>query len=336
LTWTPDGQHLLFSSNRGGTYGLWRIPVAGGEPQPVALSAIGNLREPSLRGEMLAYTESYIDVNIWQYNLRDTASAPTPWMASTRWDADPQFAPDGQRIAFASSRSGHAEIWVADRAESNALQLTSFEGPHTGHPRWSPKGEHLAFDSRDAGNADIYLIGARGGVPRRLTTDPANDLLPSWSSDGAWVYFASNRSGTWQVWKIPAMGGEAVPVTHHGGYAAFESPEGLLVYYSRRDTSGLWHVSPDSKEETLVIDSLDANDWGHWGVTTRGLYFPYASSNTLHRYDFATRQSTPIKSLVHRPSWQQAGIAVDPHGTRLLVTQTDRSYYDIVITAYKP
>lgn len=44
--------------------------------------------------------------------------------------------------------------------------------------------------------------------------------MPSWSRDGHWLYFASNRSGDDQVWRVPATGGEAVQVTKQGGFAA--------------------------------------------------------------------------------------------------------------------
>ena len=63
--------------------------------------------------------------------------------------------------------------------------------------------------------------------------DPADDAVASWSRDGKWIYFASNRSGEDQVWKMPADGGEAVRVTRKGGFVAFESPDGQWVYYTK-------------------------------------------------------------------------------------------------------
>jgi len=52
---------------------------------------------------------------------------------------------------------------------------------------------------------------------RRVTTGDSDDVVPSWSRDGRWVYFVSNRSGENQVWKVPAEGGEAVQVTRKEG-----------------------------------------------------------------------------------------------------------------------
>src|SRR4029450_13781912 len=96
-----------------------------------------------------------------------------------------------------------------------------------------PDGESIAFDCSVDGQYEIYVIGANGGKPRRLTLSLATDAVPSWSGDGKWVYFGSDRSGEDQVWKVPASGGEAVRVTHKGGFMALESPDGKWVYYMK-------------------------------------------------------------------------------------------------------
>ena len=69
---------------------------------------------------------------------------------------------------------------------------------------------------------NIWVIGANGGKPQRMTTDPTNDGNPSWSRDGRWIYFDSARTGEPQVWKIPASSGEAIQVTRDGGFAPLE------------------------------------------------------------------------------------------------------------------
>ena len=70
------------------------------------------------------------------------------------------------------------------------------------------------------------MLEVAGGLPRRLTLEASLDAVPSWSGDGRWVYFGSNRAGGLQVWKVPADGGPAIQVTRNGGFAAFESPDG--------------------------------------------------------------------------------------------------------------
>src|SRR5262249_61160257 len=76
----------------------------------------------------------------------------------------------------------------------------------------------------------------RRGSPRRLTTEPFENNVPSWSRDGRWIYFASNRSGTGQIWKMPAEGGQAAQVTKQGGFAALESTDAKPLYFAKAAT----------------------------------------------------------------------------------------------------
>src|SRR6201999_1893163 len=71
-----------------------------------------------------------------------------------------------------------------------------------------PPAFELVFEWTVNGNQDLYVVGAEGGPPRRLTTDAHVDALPRWSADGARVFFTSDRSGNWQVYSMPAAGGE--------------------------------------------------------------------------------------------------------------------------------
>ncbi len=339
LTWSADGKEVIYSSNRGGTFGLWRMSISGGPPVAVSLSGMGNLREPSLRGDLLAYTHAYTDMNLWKYTLGDTAfdTLASPWLPSTRHESDPHFSPDGKRVAFTSSRSGHTEVWVADANGANPEQRTQLNGPHAGNPRWSPDGQFLAFDARTEGHADVYAVPAEGGIPRRLTTNPANDLLPSWSQDGS-VYFASNRSGSWNIWNHPLDGGDAVQVTKNGGFLALEAADGASLYYSRRDTLGIWQKRLPDEEETLVVEHLAASTWGWWSLSEEALYYlpADASSPMIHRYDLASGDTHVGPTLRAFPLRSHASLAVHPAGTVLLATQLDESHYDIMASPYRP
>ena len=86
-------------------------------------------------------------------------------------------------------------------------------------PFWSPSGQQIVFDSVVNGRRDIMVIRATGGQPRNLTDHPAQDIQPTWSRDGLWIYFSSDRSGDWHIWKVPAEGGEAVKTPFPGTYA---------------------------------------------------------------------------------------------------------------------
>ena len=213
LDTTADGREIVFISLREGDTGLWRVSASGGTPERVVTAVGYNITRLSIsrQGDRLAYTQHFVDTNIWRVELagpNGRASAQTMLISSSKADSAPQYAPDGKRITFRSDRSGSFEIWACEADGSNPVQLTNFSGPQAGSPRWSPDGRQIAFDARREGNPDIFVISAEGGRPRRLTEDPAEDIAPSWSRDGRWSYFESNRSGSTQIRKMPAEGGK--------------------------------------------------------------------------------------------------------------------------------
>jgi eukaryotic-like serine/threonine-protein kinase len=346
LVWTPDGREIVFPSDRGGGYGLWRTSVTGGTPERLAvggdndfsppLSPQGNRLAISRQGNRLAYVQGAFDTNIWRIEIpksKGRSSAPTKLIASTNLDQAPQYSPDGRKIVFESTRSGSYEIWVCDSNGTNLLQLTSFDRV-TGTPRWSPDGRHIALDSRIETHSDIYVISAEGGSPRRLTTETSDDNVPSWSRDGRWIYFSSNRTGDHQVWKVPAEGGEAVQVTKKGGFAAFESPDGKFVYYTAFTAPGIWRIAVEGGEETPVIDQPKLGYWGCWAVADGGIYFVNVEVKlhpTIEFFSFATGRVRQIATMEKEAVLGGPGFAISPDGRWILYAQVDQSGGDITL-----
>src|SRR5258708_5712847 len=161
---------------------FWTLPVSGGSPERVP-DIPDSVDTPAIapKGDRLAYASWVFNENIWRFELPDAsgkpAAAPRKWIASSRTQDSPQFSPDGKKIAFVSTRSGSAEIWVCTVDGSKPLRLTSVGGYRTGSPRWSPDSTKIVYDSREAGKPDLYVIGAQGGESRRLTSEPAENLV---------------------------------------------------------------------------------------------------------------------------------------------------------------
>ncbi len=230
--WTPGGVYIVFSSDRlGGSARLWKVRASGGEPEPLPVGQ-DSAYAPSLSrdGRRLAYTQASSNVNIWRYEVPQTAgpsAPPTKLIASTYANVGQQFSPDGKRIVFASTRSGTSEIWVCDSDGSNPRQLT-FSGLWAGTPRWSPDGRQIAFDSSPEGHLGLFIVGVEGGRPRRLTTDASNDSIASWSRDGNWIYFVSDRTGS-------LAGVEDARRGRSGGASDEEGRRGSLRIFRRQD-----------------------------------------------------------------------------------------------------
>ena len=337
LAWTADGREIVFSSKRAGPEkSLWRISASGGAAERLALGG-DNALYPSIstQGQRLAYVtmKGSEDVNIYRIALIGSSnrwSSPTKFISSTQKDANAQFSPDGKRIAFESGRAGNYEIWVSDSDGSNPVQVTFFDREWTGTPRWSPDSRQIAFDSDREHNWDIYITSVDGGLPRRLTKESSDENVPSWSRDARWIYFSSDRTGKRQIWKAPAEGGEAVQVTKQGGFSAFESPDGKFVYYTKdfkeggEFTPGIWRTPVEGGEETLVLDSFNAENWGDWAVVDNGIYFIDSTAKndwTLRFFDFTKRRMTPISVLGQ--NIYNNGLAVSPDRRQILYTRAD-------------
>src|SRR5215204_4528440 len=338
LAWTADGRELVFSSNRGGGISLWRVAVSGGAPERVA-GAGQNAYSPAIsrQGDRLAYNVSFLDSDIWRVegSAAGRRGAPTRLISSTRQDHSPQYSPDGKKVVFASDRSGSDELWVCEADGSNPTQLTFLNGGAVGSPRWSPDSRQLVFDARPNGNADIYVLSAEGGKPRPITSEPSHEVMASWSWDGRWVYFCSNRSDAFQIWKTPADGGQPVQVTQQGGFEAFESPNGELLYYTKgRGSGGIWQVPVAGGEERQVSELLGAAHWRYWAVLDDGIYFvsPAASARpALKFYSFATRRVTQLGVLERDPLHGPPGLTVSPDGRSILYAQADQRSSDIML-----
>ena len=205
-TLLPGGREFLVAGLRegGGQLALFRVPLEGGAPRELPYA--GAAARPGLaalvragvsaarQAPTLAFVEFTSNVNVWRVAAwPGEARRPERWIASEREEFSAAVSADGSRIAVQSTRSGAAQIWVADAAGGNSQSVTSMFAGVVGSPRWSPDGTQIAFDARVEGNPDIWVVSSQGGAPRRLTSESAEDVVPDWSSDGKWVYFASDR-----------------------------------------------------------------------------------------------------------------------------------------------
>ena len=115
----------------------------------------------------------------------------------------------------------------------------------------------------------IYVIGSDMGQPRRLTNPNGSDTRPSWSRDGKWIYFSSNRGGSVGIWKVAWSNPEnAVQVTTDGGTTALESSDGKELFY--RNASGIWSVPVKGGQAKKIIPQPA---YGQWAVAARSIYF---------------------------------------------------------------
>ena len=111
------------------------------------------------------------------------------------------WSPDSNRLTYRSGRDNRQGIWISNRDDSGAANITS-DGSDA-FPRWSPDGRKIAFQRDSGDNVDIYIMNVDGSNIRRLTEAPGPDTLPTWTPDGR-IVFRSARAGSWGIYIMNA------------------------------------------------------------------------------------------------------------------------------------
>jgi dipeptidyl aminopeptidase/acylaminoacyl peptidase len=220
--------------------------------------------------------------------------APVQVTASEKPISDPQWSPDGRRLAYVRDRS----IWVLEADGSRATRVTDHPAGDSS-PRWSPDGRRLAFISRRRGWSQVWLVDApvprRGRPPRQPRAPEVRVISPTgvdvesfaWSPDGTRIAVGSRRADdldTAQIHVIDIATGEERLVA---GDEACETgpswaPDGSLLFIS--DMDGWFQVvrlAADLRERTILsaADQTARVRHDHGEPTGAPGFIPLASPN---------------------------------------------------------
>lgn len=189
----------------------------------------------------------------------------------------------GREVVYRSPRALQAPNWTPDgkaliyncdgRLYRFDLDARSPFPIDTGFATSNNNDHALSFDGRtlaisqhsaeDGGESIIFTVPAGGGTPRRVTARGPS-YLHGWSLDGRTLVFTGGRGGNYDVYAIPAAGGEEVRLTDAGGLddGPEYAPDGLWIYFNSNRTGRmkLWRMRPDgSGQEQVTFGTL--NDW---------------------------------------------------------------------------
>jgi eukaryotic-like serine/threonine-protein kinase len=346
--WMPDGRSLLVSCQRTGSiFGIWRFPLRRNEqPERISAGAIDAIAPTTGRHtNRIAWVNQLWDLNIYRI-ATSGAGAPVRMIASTLRDQGAAYSPDG-RIAFVSDRSGSREIWLAHRDGSGQVRVTNLKGPPIDHLQWSPDGAQLAFDSRLFSRIGIFTIQCRPPgmsceAPKPVTSDGRPESAPSWSLDGKFLYFSSQRTGQSEIWKRPWPGAGLVQVTHGGGYTSSESPDGKWLYFSKSEVESIFR-QPVSKlgsqsisEPQLVVGPPYRVQPGGWALARNEIVFIDRAARdhppVIRAFNPATKAVRSILSLRELfADRSDIGLSISPDEKWILYSELDRSGSNIML-----
>jgi len=152
---------------------------------------------PEIGGDLLFSCVDFLPRPGTGFYLLDVATGHVrAVIADHAWNTDPAWSPDGERIAYVSTKDGETAIYVMALTDGKVTRLTR-GGAWNGNPTWSPDGQWVMFDSsRDGPNAgmrNLFVVRPDGTDLRRVTRGSDYSGQPSWAPDGKRVAFLLAR-----------------------------------------------------------------------------------------------------------------------------------------------
>jgi Tol biopolymer transport system component len=190
--WSRDGQYFLFNS----AGRLYKLPVAGGEPQPVDTDfaiRCNNDHGISPDGAQLAISDQTQDGKSRIYVLPASGGQPRliTELAPSYWHG---WSPDGHTLAYCAERNGEFDIYSIAVEGGQEQRLTTATGLDDG-PDFSPDGKFIYFNSERSGTMQIWRMKPDGADQQQVTSDQFNNWFPHPSPDGKWLVFLSYKGG---------------------------------------------------------------------------------------------------------------------------------------------
>ncbi len=202
------------------------------------------------------------------------------WPDSYEWGAT--WSPDGQYIAFTTTRDYNYEIYVMPvDSSSEPLNLTQNPALDT-YPTWSSDGRWLAFVSDRGGNWDVWKMDVAACLAARQAggDDPAcqgenltadnldDDLYPRWSPDGSQIAFESRRQANRDIYIMDAGGGNLRRVTENPDYETYPiwARDGQTIVFSAQHQLNwdLWQVDLQGGEPRPITKREGEDRFGDW------------------------------------------------------------------------
>jgi TolB protein len=264
---------------------FYMLVAAGGEELHPSGGAIRiSIKEPFYAGiGMCAHDKDVVETAVFS-NVELTKPAPSAATSSTLYSAleTIAIASTDRHVIYTAPERFEAPNWTHDglallfNRDGRILRLpvtggapevidTGFAIRCNNDHGISPDSTLLAVSdqSQEDHRSLIYLVPASGGTPKRVT-QRSPSYWHGWSPDGKTLAFVGERNGEFDIYTIPAAGGEETRLTTASGLddGPEYSPDGKTIYYNSERTGRMqiWRMRPDGAEQEQVT----ADDFNNW------------------------------------------------------------------------
>ncbi len=345
---SPDGAFLVYAAGSRGNSDLFLQRIGGQNPINLTQDSPKDDLMPAVSpdGQMIVFRSERDEGGLYLMGATGESARRL-----TDFGHNPSWSPDGQEIVCATeaismplARSSTSQLWIVKKATGEKRLLCEGDAVQ---PTWSPHGDRIAYWGlpEGSGQRDIWTIPARGEAKAadavRVTSDAWVDWNPVWSPDGRYLYFASDRGGTMNVWRIAIdeesgrVRGDPEPIMTPSLWSAhfsFSRDGTRLVYMAAETRSEVLKTAfdPDAGTVTgrassllsgsLLTITLDVSPDGNWIATYGSLR--HEDLYVLRVDGTGLRRLTDDSYRDRRPRWM-------PDGRRLVFYSNRTGAYEI-------
>src|SRR5271157_532220 len=363
INWLPDGKHILFLSRRD-TFNSWfgrlfSVSVDGGLPVRLPIDK-GGLTSFSPDGNRIAYNRIFRNFRTWKHYTGGMAQKISIYnFKSNEYeqlgeyegvDTFPMW--HGDTIYFASDRGPEQRmnLYAYSLKTKEIRQLTHFKEFDVNWPSLGP--DAIVFENGGylyvmdlateqgkkitvylPGDGDLYTVPAKEGSIRNLTQTPGiREDYATWSPDGRWIAYVSDRSGEQELYLSPQDGnGKEVRVTTDGTMFRLPpvwSPDSKKLLYADKSVR-LYYVDIDAKKP-VQIDQGKYSDITDYGWSPDSQWVAYAKTaenqnNVVYVYSLGDKKITAVTTSFT----ESRNPVFDPDG-KYLYFLSNRDYNEVL------
>jgi serine/threonine protein kinase/Tol biopolymer transport system component len=330
---SPSGELFAYAKSAGGDADIYLQRVGGGNPINLTQDSPLDDTMPAFSpdGSQIAFRSEREGGGIFVMGATGESVRRL-----TDFGYSPAWSPDGKHLAIAGEgvsdpgvRTSSSRIWVVDVASQQKRQLTATDAVQ---PSWSPHGWRIAYWGlpNNESRRVLWSVPAGGGAPLPVIQDDNLNWNPVWSPDGRYLYFASNRSGSMNLWRIPIdersgkPQGEPEPISAPAQWSAMISlsRDGRHIAYASNDSrSNLERVDLDPAR-LVALGAPVALTRGsrlirYSSVSPDGLWVAYFDTVPEEDLFLIHPDGTGARQLTHDPAKDRNPVW-SPDGSRLL------------------
>lgn len=265
---SPDGKWIAFEADHNGVNirDIYIVPSQGGEPTRLTnhpLNDVNPMWSPD--GKKIYFNTDMF----WDNSIAEIDVATKQIRRIGNGGGNAQLSPDGRMFVFTRNTKpddddqSNNDIYLMPVTGGEARLLTpgTLNSLDTA-PQWSPDSKRIAFISDRNGYNNLGVIDAARGQAKMLLTESIEHSEPRWSPDGKWISFTKNLNYNYQIFKIPAEGGQTVQLTDrngvNGGSSATGQTRGTHMWSRKGDQIFFHHSDPTMTGDVWVMSANGA------------------------------------------------------------------------------